>query len=155
MLDDLVSLIRHGPPSEGILIDAVVKFDLENGNVASQWQTPEGWWLTSEPTFVPRITDDDPKPTTEGDDGYLLVFCTRSAAGEKGTENNSRNRESTGGIMAEQEDGRTSRLFVLDASSATPDEHQGTRMEAVAEFDLGEAVPYGLHSLWIPYEELQ
>lgn len=122
---------RYGPPNEGILIDGVVKLDLNNGAVADRWQAPAGYFLVSEPTFVPR----ESSPAAEGDSGYLLVYVTAAASSPAA--------ESVPG--RESSDGRASRLVVLDAAAMT---------EAVAVLELPGAVPYGLHSTWLPYEEL-
>ena len=59
---------RYGPPGEGILIDGVAKFDLTTGEQVDAWTTDDGWWITSEPTFVPTseptFMTDHPTPAS-------------------------------------------------------------------------------------------
>ena len=136
---------RYGPPFEGILIDGVVKLDLHTGATAAKWTAPAGFYLVSEPSFVPRIGSE----AGDGDEGYLLVFVS-AAAGSA----------SARGEVREASDGRASRLYVLDAKSMATGDHQSSASEdvlrggAVAALSLPGAVPYGLHSCWLPYEEL-
>ncbi len=66
---------EHGPPFEGILIDALVKLDLRTGDLVGRWQAPAGYYLVSEPTFVPKIGSE----AAEGDQGYLLVWVSSVA----------------------------------------------------------------------------
>ena len=120
---------RFGPPGEGILIDGVAKFDLTTGEQVASWTTDAGYWITSEPTFVPKLGS----TAGDGDAGYIFVFCTAVEPAD-GT-------PLTG---AERGDGRASRLIVLDAKS----------MDAATILDLPGAVPYGLHSTWVPYDDL-
>ena len=63
---------RFGPPGEGILIDGVAKFDLTTGEQVASWTTDAGYWITSEPTFVPKLGS----TAGDGDAGYIFVFCT-------------------------------------------------------------------------------
>ena len=125
---------RYGPPFEGILIDGVAKVDLQSGGLAAQWTAPEGWWVVSEATFVPKLGS----AAGLGDEGYLLVFTSQAREVAEGT------------AEAEDGDGRASRLYVLDGA-ALGDE---ARAE-VAVLELPAAVPYGLHSVYVPYEELR
>lgn len=120
---------RYGPPFEGILIDGVVKMDLHDGRVASKWTAPDGFHLVSEPSFVPRLKSEP----VEGDEGYILAFVCAAAGSAAAS-----------GEVQEAADGRAARLYVLDA----------TTMEEVAVLSLPGAVPYGLHSCWLPYDEL-
>ena len=111
--------------------DGVAKMELATGRLAGRWTAPDGWWVVSEPTLVPKAGADD---AGDGDAGYLLVFLSmaRDDAAHEGR------------AEAEAGDGRASRLVVLDAAT----------MEDAAVVALPGAVPYGLHSAWIPYEEL-
>ena len=72
---------RYGPPFEGILIDGIVKLDLHTGDTAAKWTAPSGFYLVSEPSFVPRIGS----VPGDGDEGYLLAFVC-AAAGSEGLE---------------------------------------------------------------------
>ena len=72
---------RYGPPFEGILIDGIVKLDLHTGDTAAKWTAPSGFYLVSEPSFVPRIGS----VPGDGDEGYLLAFFC-AAAGSEGLE---------------------------------------------------------------------
>ena len=63
--------------------------------------------------------------------------------------------------MSEASDGRASRLYVIDAKSmAAADRPSSSESEevlsggAVAALSLPGVVPLGLHSCWLPYEEL-
>ena len=113
---------KYGPPEEGILIDALVKFDLRatHGDdaavadvdcVAAEWRAPEDFYVVSEPTFVPRDGGD------VGDGGYVLVFVTN----------------------VRDEATRASKLVVLD----------GRDLAELCALDLPGDVPYGLHSAWL------
>ena len=70
--------------------------------------------------------------------------------------------ESPPAEVREPSDGRASRLYVIDAKTMATDvgPHQQPPSEevlsggAVAALSLPAAVPYGLHSCWLPYEEL-
>ena len=116
-----------------------------------RWTAPPGWWVASETTFVPKEpsdhhTGDANNNNNHGDDGYLLVFCTaaqRSVAGSAAPDPNAE-------VRAETQDGRASRLYVLDAAAM---DDESTRGE-VAAIELPGAVPYGLHSAWVPADEL-
>ena len=69
------------------------------------------------------------------DAGFLLVFvCAAAGSGEAEAAPN-----------RERADGRAARLYVLDAAG---------EMRAVAALELPGAVPYGLHSAWLPVEDL-
>ena len=140
----------------------VVKLDLHTGETAGRWQAPDGWHLVSEPTFVPRVGS----TAADGDEGYLLVFVSSAARGS--------------GVTAEgvePGDGRASRLYVIDAKAMKTNEGDAHDVGAasgaaditvggrqtdphrlsgatVAALALPGAVPYGLHSCWLPYEEL-
>ena len=72
----------------------------------------------------------------EGDEGYLLVFVCAA----KGS------NTAAAAATPEPADGRIARLYVLDAKA------EG--LAAVAAFELPGAVPYGLHSCWMPMEDL-
>ena len=131
---------RYGPPFEGILIDGVVKFEFGTGRTAGRWNAPQGWWICSEPTFVPKT---DSSSVADGDDGYILVICTaaqRSAVGAAAPAEMAN---------VEDGDGRASRLYVIDASAMGAD-GAGAEVAAIA---LPGAVPYGLHSAWVPADE--
>ena len=142
---------RYGPPFEGILIDGIVKLDLHSGVVAGRWQAPRGFYLVSEPTFVPKLRSE----AGRGDAGYLLVFVC-AAKGEAAA---------AAGVV-EATDGRASRLYVIDAESMLPTDAASMDASppddadpllsggAIAAIELPGAVPYGLHSCWLPYEEL-
>ena len=72
----------YGPPSEGILIDRVVKFDLRGGGddaFADAWTLPENFWLVSEPTVVPKSDG------RLGDGVWVLVFGTSTAPARQKT----------------------------------------------------------------------
>ena len=147
----------HGPPFEGILIDGVAKLDLHaaaaGGGAAAadaavaRWTCPEGWWVVSEPTLVPKTPaaggDDDERGAAAddvaaagaGDEVYVLVFVSAVAPAD--------GRDALGDA-AERGDGRASRLVVIDAA----------RMEAVATLALPGAAPYGLHSAFVPWADL-
>jgi carotenoid cleavage dioxygenase-like enzyme len=163
---------KFGPPYEGILIDGVCKLDLDSGEIAAQWTAPASWWVVSEATFVPSSSPTTTTTTSAaasaaasphtsagglraGDEGFLLLFCTRSAV-PCGAEEDllsagdlsgwAEAREALGASgETERGDGRASRLYVLDAKTMS--------VEAVVA--LPAAVPYGLHSAWIPYEDLE
>lgn len=147
---------RYGPPNEGILIDGVAKLDLRAGGVRARWQAPDGFYLVSEPTFVPKagsapgdgdagdnprfhvrpasVPSETPRPSSWGA-GFLLVFvCAAAGSGEAEAAPN-----------RERADGRAARLYVLDAAGD---------MRAVAALELPGAVPYGLHSAWLPVQDL-
>jgi len=133
----------YGPPNEGILINAVVKLDLHTGQVVARWQTPRGYYLVSEPTFLPKEGSD----AADGDQGYLLVWVSTAGA--------------TAESPQEASDGRAARLYVIDAASMTMHSDEGDAGEdallssgAVAALELPGAVPYGLHSCWVPYGDL-
>lgn len=136
---------RYGPPFEGILIDGIAKLDLHTGDTAARWTAPRGFYLVSEPSFVPRIGS----VPGDGDEGYLLAFVC-AAAGSEGLE----------AEVSEASDGRASRLYVIDAQSMTAADRPSSASEevlsggAVAALSLPAAVPYGLHSCWLPYGEL-
>jgi carotenoid cleavage dioxygenase-like enzyme len=135
---------RYGPPYEGILIDAVVKLDLRTGGVAGRWQAPEGFHLVSEPSFVPKLQSS----TGEGDEGYLLVYVCAAAGSEQAAAE-----------VSEVTDGRAARLYVIDAEAMPAPGEQREPGDplgrgAVAALSLPGAVPYGLHSCWVPYEHL-
>jgi len=136
---------RYGPPFEGILIDGIVKLDLHTGDTAAKWTAPKGFYLVSEPSFVPRVGSE----AGDGDEGYLLAFVC-AAAGSEGLE----------AEVSEASDGRASRLYVIDAKSMAAGDRPSSATEdvlsggAVAALSLPGAVPYGLHSCWLPYEEL-
>ena len=100
---------RYGPPFEGILIDGVAKVDLQSGGLAAQWTAPEGWWVVSEATFVPKLGS----AAGLGDEGYLLVFTSQAREVAEGT--------------AEAEDGRASRLYVLDGAALGDEARQRLR----------------------------
>ena len=137
---------RWGPPFEGILIDGVIKYDLRTGELAAQWTAPPGWWVVSEATFIPKVGS----AAGDGDSGYLLVFACRSAVpcAEELKELPHRASDVVSDEPAAEDvdaaDGRASRLYVLDAAT----------MEPAATLALPGAVPYGLHSVWLPHEEL-
>jgi carotenoid cleavage dioxygenase-like enzyme len=139
---------RYGPPFEGILIDGVVKLDLRTGATAAKWTAPTGFYLVSEPTFVPRVGSE----AGEGDEGYLIVFVCAAKAGTAA------GNDSPAAEVSEPTDGRASRLYVIDAKTmATSEEDPSEDVlagGAVAALSLPAAVPYGLHSCWLPYEEL-
>ena len=114
---------RYGPPAEGILIDAVVKFDLADLHdddaatsdadcVAAEWVAPAGYFVVSEPSVVPK------RGGRPGDGAYVLVFVTN---------------------VHDDGDTRDSKLVVLD----------GDALAEVCELDLPNDVPYGLHSAWV------
>ena len=72
----------YGPPSEGILIDRVVKFDLRGGGddaFADAWTLPENFWLVSEPTVVPKSDG------RLGDGVWVLAFGTSTAPARQKT----------------------------------------------------------------------
>ena len=72
----------YGPPSEGILIDRVVKFDLRGDGddaFADAWTLPENFWLVSEPTVVPKSDG------RLGDGVWVLVFGTSTAPARQKT----------------------------------------------------------------------
>ena len=123
---------RFGPPGEGILINGVAKLDLQSGEQVAAWTTPDGWWVVSEPTFVPKT---GASAVGDGDAGYLLFFCMQveHANGEPLPD-------------SERGDGRASRLYVLDAAQLDG--------EPAAVIELPGVVPYGLHSTWVPFEDL-
>jgi len=129
---------RYGPPFEGILIDGVVKLDMRTGEAAGEWRTPAGYYIVSEATFVPRVGSEP----GDGDCGYLLVFAT-------GVGSSHVDGAPTDAPGREEHDGRASRLYVLDAQRL----HEGDAAVA-AVLRLPGGVPYGLHSLWLPYDEL-
>ena len=136
---------RYGPPFEGILIDGIAKLDLHTGDTAAKWTAPKGFCLVSEPSFVPRIGS----MAGDGDEGYLLAFVC-AAAGSDGLE----------AEVSEASDGRASRLYIIDAKRMAVGDRASSVSEdvlsggAVAALSLPGAVPYGLHSCWLPYEEL-
>ena len=70
--------IRYGPPVESPLIDGIVKLDLHTGETAGKWTAPPGFYLVSEPSFVPRIGS----VAGDGDEGYLLAFVCAAAGSE-------------------------------------------------------------------------
>ena len=121
----------YGPPFEGILINAIVKLDLSTGALAGRWQAPEGYYLVSEPTFVPR----EGSAAGQGDNGYLVAYVSAAAGSDAAELVSGR----------EMSDGRASRLVILDAKAME---------ETVAVLELPGAVPYGLHSTWLPFDEL-
>ena len=49
---------------------SLVKLDLHTGATAAKWTAPKGFYLVSEPTFVPRVGSE----VGDGDEGYLMVF---------------------------------------------------------------------------------
>ena len=67
---------RYGPPNEGILIDGVAKLDLRAGGVRARWQAPDGFYLVSEPTFVPKAGS----APGDGDAGDNPRFRVRPAS---------------------------------------------------------------------------
>ena len=71
----------YGPPSEGILIDRVVKFDLRGDDdaFADAWTLPENFWLVSEPTVVPKSDG------RLGDGVWVLAFGTSTAPARQKT----------------------------------------------------------------------
>ena len=48
------------------------------GETAGKWTAPPGFYLVSEPTFVPRIGS----VAGDGDEGYLLAFVCAAAGSE-------------------------------------------------------------------------
>jgi len=119
---------RYGPPFEGILINAIVKYDLRTGNIVGEWTAPQDWFVVSEPTFVPKTGSD----AGDGDRGYLLVYATRSFQGR-----------------------RSSRLYVLDAEALSGVQRGDDSDPVAAVISLPGSVPYGLHSAFVPYEDLE
>lgn len=150
--------VRYGPPFQGILIDGVVKLNLRTGKVAGRWQAPEGYFIVSEPTFVPR----DGSEAGDGDEGYLLVWLSSAAQVATRAGDDASVGAGDGLIcVPEAADGRASRLYVIDASKMPPAESdadielsEAFNDGAVAAMELPGAVPYGLHSCWVPWEEL-
>lgn len=122
--------------------------------MAARWQAPDGFYLVSEPTFVPKVGSE----AGEGDEGYLLLWV--SAASEEAV---AEARGGAGRAVPEPADGRSSRLYVVDAASMREGASGGgggasagdsVALEAVAALELPGAVPYGLHSCWLDYEDL-
>lgn len=142
---------RYGPPFQGILIDSIVKLDLHSGAVAGRWQAPNGFYLVSEPSFVPRLGTE----AGSGDEGYLLVYVCAAAGSETAA------AEARDGRTSESADGRASRLYIIDAREMTAEGEQDLNADsalggggAVTALSLPGAVPYGLHSCWLPYSDL-
>ncbi|KAJ1493897.1 hypothetical protein T484DRAFT_1767139 [Baffinella frigidus] len=132
--------------------------DLQTGETKGRWDAPEHWFVVSEPTFVPKKGSSP----GNGDQGYLLVWITRplNAAGThvRGGDAPLHDPE-----IADESD-RPSRLMILDAASLAPPSSSDSISPlrsgevlgagAVAAVALPGSVPYGLHSAWLPFDEL-
>ena len=115
----------YGSPSESPRFDSLVKYDLDQGGVADRYELPAGRLLVSEPTFVPKEGGGDPARGGQEDEGYILILASD--------------------VVADKID--SSRMLVIDAADlgAGP----------VAQVELPERVPYGLHSEFVPWEGLK
>jgi carotenoid cleavage dioxygenase len=135
-------LVEYASPRDALLFDGFVKMALDDGDgaraqkggsaagdVVGRYRLAEGEWAVSEPTLVPRVRAEGGDAASDGDgddDGYVLLLVTRVREG--------------GGRLG-------SALHVVDsrALDAGP--------VAVVALPDGESVPYGLHSLWVPWDE--
>jgi len=111
-------------PRDSTLYGRVVKYDLEGGAVADSYNLPEGEYVVSETTCVPKLKA--PGAPAAEEDCYV-VFLTSKTQGDRRVP-----------------DGST--LTVLDAA----DLGKGP----VASVPLPADVPYGLHSAFVPWEQL-
>lgn len=124
----------YNAPREGILLDRVVKFALDNhattekGSVISRFVVPEGYYLVTEPCIVPKIDG------SEGD-VYVIVGATRVP------------NETPDESSIAHKNVLSSRVFVLD----------GDDLDAgpAWEFDLPYHLPYGLHSTFLSWDKLK
>lgn len=127
----------YGGTTEAQLFVNVTKYDLFQGGVVESYGLPEGWFFTSEPTFVPKL-----RPAHAGkgaeDEGYLLVFATQTDGGSGASKER--------GTWTVTPAPSVSALLVLDAGAAGAG--------PVARIKLPSAMPYGLHSEFVPWEAL-
>lgn len=108
-------------PHQGAIFDSLVALSLDDGRVIDRYDLPPHNYLVSEPTFLPRIG------RTASSDGYILLVTTR--------------------VPPSCEDDDDPKP--LDSSVVILDAREGLR--EVARLRLPHAVPYGLHSAFVPF----
>jgi len=142
----LVSTSIGGPlrsfktPTDGVLLDGVVKFALENdaerdlvvGDVASRFDLPNGWHLVSEPTAVAKVG---------GDGEYILLLATYVPPGDDDD-----NKETYATIATDGTSMKT-QLLILDGDCISNG--------PVTSVDLPYHVNYGLHSEFVSWDLME
>jgi carotenoid cleavage dioxygenase-like enzyme len=125
-------------PSEGILLESVVKFALQNddlnnvvkGDVMGEYTLPPGWYGVTEPTVVPK---------TNRHGVYVTVVGTRAPSKDA-------DRVPLWDDIA-RKNVMKSRIFVLDGDQLDDG--------PVWEIDLPFHMPYGLHSSFVEWKVLK
>lgn len=145
----------YGTPASGILIGGLVKLDLSTGALVGRHTLPAGQWCVSEPTFVARQRDNSGQgASTAGaagaeDDGYVLLVVssvapTATPAARSGGASQAARATATEGA-ARVPSG--SELLVFDAANINAG--------PVARLPLPADLPYGLHSAFVPWSDLE
>jgi len=130
-------LLQFSTPQSAVLLDAVIKFALEDGeahgkgDVMGRYDLPPGWHMVSEPTVLSK---------TSGEGSYVLLLATFVPPPEEegGTDHVC---VATDGISLRTQ------LLVLDGD--------GLDDGPVAKVDLPSHVNYGLHSLFVDWERIK
>lgn len=128
-------LATHQQPVIGLTLDSVVKFNLVNdtesstkGDVLGKFVLPDRWFAVSEPTVVAK---------TDGTGGeYVLIIATVVPEGS--------DWKQVEALKPENADELTSHVLVLD----------GDKLDdgPVWMREMPHRIPYGLHSLFVPWE---
>ena len=132
--------LGHGyrTPSEGIVIDGLVRLDLAGEAPEAIYRFPRGTYVVSEPTFVARGGGGGGDDTVEAraeDDGFVLLVVSQVQ------------QQPVGGRMARaRRVPGGSALVVFDAAAV--------EAGPVAEVPLPADIPYGLHSCYVPWADL-
>jgi len=124
-------------PNEGILLDCVVKFALDDdekqnikkGDVIGRFVLPKGWYAVTEPTIAPK----------EDGSVYVMVVGTKVPLMENNVVPSIECIANDNVVL--------SRVFVLDGDNLNDG--------SVWEFDLPYHVPYGLHSAFLDWKHMK
>ena len=127
-------LTQYSTPQSAVLLDAVVKFDLDDddeagikaGDVAGRFDLPSGWHFVSEPHVVTK---------TGGDGQYVLLIATYVPPVD--------GRKSDPVVLASDGCSMKSQLLVIDGNDMS---------KAVFVADLPYHVNYGLHSEYVGWD---
>ena len=146
--------LAHGynTPQQGILIDGIVQMNIRTGEILSRWQSPalmtedgtpelEREYVVSEPTIVPKVG------ATDEDEAYILLIVSTilSRESSKSDDQSSDNRNIKAACVGSHYADR-SKLHIFDAKDISKG--------PVASLSLPDSVPYGLHSTYVPWDEL-
>eukprot|EP00578_Thalassiosira_sp_NH16_P026580 CAMPEP_0181087486 /NCGR_PEP_ID=MMETSP1071-20121207/6296_1 /TAXON_ID=35127 /ORGANISM="Thalassiosira sp., Strain NH16" /LENGTH=590 /DNA_ID=CAMNT_0023169373 /DNA_START=2850 /DNA_END=4622 /DNA_ORIENTATION=+ len=129
-------LLQFSTPQSAVLLDAVIKFALEDGDVhgkgdvVGRYDLPPGWHMVSEPTVLSKTT---------GEGSYVLVLATFVPPPQEGGADHV-------GVATDGFSLRT-QLLVLDGN--------GLDDGPVAKVDMPTHVNYGLHSLFVDWERIK